>query len=216
MKIIGHRGAKGQAAENTIDSLISAKESGVDAVEFDVRLTADNKVVLVHRHVFKFLPYKQLPKLSDVKKNINKNIITLDKALNVLGGMHSMIEIKDPKMAKHIAKIVKKHPDSSVSFGSFIHKELRDIKKLLPDKKVYVLEHISPIDIIYNAKSVHAAGIGINKWLINPLTYWLAKRKKLEIYVYTVNNKIIAKVLSFLYPGIAICTDHPARLVESK
>ena len=48
MEIVGHRGAKGLAPENTAASLLAAIEQGVDAIEFDVRVTKDHIVVLHH------------------------------------------------------------------------------------------------------------------------------------------------------------------------
>jgi glycerophosphoryl diester phosphodiesterase len=46
--IIGHRGAAGLAPENTLAAFARACEIGVDAVELDVLLTADNEVVVHH------------------------------------------------------------------------------------------------------------------------------------------------------------------------
>jgi glycerophosphoryl diester phosphodiesterase len=48
MMIIGHRGAAANAPENTIPSFAAALEAGADGVEFDVRLTADGRAVLMH------------------------------------------------------------------------------------------------------------------------------------------------------------------------
>ncbi|MDJ0949641.1 MAG: glycerophosphodiester phosphodiesterase family protein [Alphaproteobacteria bacterium] len=47
-RLIGHRGAAAHAPENTLAGLRAAAELGVDWVEFDVRLTADDALVLVH------------------------------------------------------------------------------------------------------------------------------------------------------------------------
>lgn len=47
-KIIGHRGAAGLAPENTLRSFRAALEYDVDAVEFDVRQTADGVLVALH------------------------------------------------------------------------------------------------------------------------------------------------------------------------
>lgn len=49
-KVVGHRGARHQGApyENTLEALRFAQEEGVDAVEFDINLSSDDKVVVVH------------------------------------------------------------------------------------------------------------------------------------------------------------------------
>ncbi|MBM3521343.1 MAG: glycerophosphodiester phosphodiesterase [Alphaproteobacteria bacterium] len=46
--IIGHRGAKSNAPENTLAGLRRAHEEGAPWVEFDVKLTKDNVPVLIH------------------------------------------------------------------------------------------------------------------------------------------------------------------------
>ena len=46
--IIGHRGACGHAPENTLASIRQAAALGVGWVEFDVRLSRDGEVVLLH------------------------------------------------------------------------------------------------------------------------------------------------------------------------
>ena len=48
MRIIGHRGARRLALENTIDSLRVAFEEGADGIEFDVRLSGDGEPVVWH------------------------------------------------------------------------------------------------------------------------------------------------------------------------
>lgn len=46
--VIGHRGNPVALAENTLESLQSAVDVGVDAVEFDVRVTRDGVPVVIH------------------------------------------------------------------------------------------------------------------------------------------------------------------------
>ncbi len=48
MKIYAHRGASGEAPENTIDAFKKALEYQVDGIETDVQLTKDNVLVLIH------------------------------------------------------------------------------------------------------------------------------------------------------------------------
>ena len=47
-RIIGHRGAKASAPENTLAGIRQAKREGAHWVEFDVKLTADGHAILMH------------------------------------------------------------------------------------------------------------------------------------------------------------------------
>jgi len=47
-KIIGHRGARGYAPENTFESVRTAAEMGVEWVELDVKLTKDDIPIIFH------------------------------------------------------------------------------------------------------------------------------------------------------------------------
>lgn len=47
-RIIGHRGAMGHAPENTLAGFEKAAAMGVRWVEFDVKLTADGHIILMH------------------------------------------------------------------------------------------------------------------------------------------------------------------------
>jgi glycerophosphoryl diester phosphodiesterase len=46
--VIGHRGASAHAPENTLASFELAIEHQADAIEFDVKLSSDNRVVIIH------------------------------------------------------------------------------------------------------------------------------------------------------------------------
>ena len=48
MRIYGHRGAAGEAPENTIASCLHAMQRGAKYVEIDLRLSADEKLVVIH------------------------------------------------------------------------------------------------------------------------------------------------------------------------
>lgn len=47
-KIIGHRGAKGYAPENTLEGIHTAADMGVEWVELDVKLTKDSVPIIFH------------------------------------------------------------------------------------------------------------------------------------------------------------------------
>lgn len=48
----GHRGARGLLPENTIPSFLKAVDYGVDTIEFDLVVTADNRILISHEPWF--------------------------------------------------------------------------------------------------------------------------------------------------------------------
>lgn len=219
-KIIGHRGAAGLALENSMESIRAALKQDVDAVEFDVHLTKDNKLVVVHdKHTGRvakekvFIREKTLDELRKLALNNGQPIPTLDDVLAIAGSKPIVIDIKDEGSAGELLQSLKRHPKAQVSFASFKQEELRVLHDRRPDIPTYVLEHLSPIDIIHSADALDATGIGLNKWLMNPFTYYLAKRYKLELYVYTLNSRLMGRLFQKLYPDVYVCTDHPEYFV---
>lgn len=217
-KIIGHRGAAGLALENSTESIRAALRSDVDAVEFDVHRTKDNKLVVVHDKDTRRVSAQRvkindvtLDELRQLKLKNGEKLPTLDDALDILGSKPIIIDIKDDGSAGEMVQTLMRHPKANVSFASFKHSELRVLRDRLPDIPVYVLEHLSPWDIIHSAVNLRAHGIGLNKWLMNPLTYYMAQRYSLELYVYTLNSGFMGRLFKRWYPNVSICTDHPEK-----
>lgn len=219
MKIIGHRGAAGMALENTVESIQSAIEAGVDAVEVDVRLTKDGHLVLSHdRDTRRVSAAKHqvhdtlLEELQQIQLHGSKRIATLPEAIEAAGKVPLYIEGKDGGWAQPLARLLHKYPQKKFTVISFNHNELEMFSVLCPKVPVYGLEHTAAYDVIYQAKEHGFTGIDINFWILNPLTYYLARRAKLEIIVYTVNKVWIARFLKFFYPQISITTNNPHKL----
>ena len=59
--IIGHRGAKGIAPENSLSGFKKAVELGIDGIELDVHLTKDGKLVVIHDMDLKRLSGLKIP-----------------------------------------------------------------------------------------------------------------------------------------------------------
>ena len=220
-KIIAHRGASGSALENSTEAVRKALAQDVDAVEFDVHLTADDKVVVIHdRHTARvankvvLVRSQTLAQLRTLSLNDGQKIPTLDEVLDIVCNTPVSIDVKDDGMSKVLFEVIRRHPAAHVTFVSFRHRELSAIRRISPDIPTYVLEHLRPFDIVRTARRLQATGIGLNMWLMNPLTYVLARRHNLRLYVYTVNRLWLARFLLALYPNIDICSDHPERLAS--
>lgn len=216
MKIIGHRGAAGLALENTLEAIYAAKAAGVDAVEFDIRLTKDGRLVLCHDANLSRISSSELAvkdstlkQLRSVLLNNNEIIPTLEEALAVLGETPAVIEAKGGDWAEPLAKFLDKRPPIDVRVISFNHNELAKFAKLSPAVPVYAVEQTKPFDVIQMARQNHFTGVDMNFWILNPVSYWLARRKGLEIIVYTVNHRWIALFLNLLFPRISLTTDVP-------
>ena len=116
MILIGHRGLPCLAPENSLEGFKLAAEAGLNWVEFDVQITQDNQLVLMHDDSIDrttngsgfvyTLTLKQLQsyalKTSDNLKiniNININIPTLSETLNLLHQLklQANIELKLPE-----------------------------------------------------------------------------------------------------------------------
>ena len=59
MLLLGHRGARCYAPENTLAAFDLALEHGADGFEFDVRLTRTRQLVICHDARFKHLPVRR-------------------------------------------------------------------------------------------------------------------------------------------------------------
>jgi glycerophosphoryl diester phosphodiesterase len=212
MKIIGHRGASKLALENSIASINKAVASGVDYIELDIRKTRDNKLVLNHdanlaRTYGVNLSIKN-HKLKDIHE-LCPNLPTLQQALKACKNKGVILELKEHINPNLIFNITNKFTHLDIRFASFNHSAIKDLKNYNPNCFCYVLEHHSPFEIINTANKIKANGVGLNYGVINPLTYLLAKRHNLSIYVYTLNNTFIGRVFKFLYKDVDICTDNP-------
>lgn len=221
MKIIGHRGAAGLALENTLQSIRVAQTIGVDAIEFDVRLTKDMQLALCHdAHLKRMTSARSRIRVRDhtiasLRTHTLRNgeqLASLDDALDTAATTPVFIEAKGDDWAQSLAALLTQRSVSDVTVIAINHVELAKFHMLLPAIPTYVVQRFSESDLlstIRNAKRQRFTGIDLNFWLLNPLTYWLAKRAGLHIVVYTVNFVAIARMFARLYPDVAITTDRP-------
>ncbi|MET9345092.1 glycerophosphodiester phosphodiesterase [Streptomyces termitum] len=95
--VVGHRGDPYRARENTLASIGSAFERGADAVEVDVRLTADGVPVLLHDETLKRLwghdrPLSALTH-AELRELTYEGVPTLRDALLAAGDRRLMLDL---------------------------------------------------------------------------------------------------------------------------
>ena len=75
VEIIGHRGASHDAPENTLASIKLAWEQGADAAEFDVFLSKDGQIVVIHDKDTKRVAGVDKPVVQQTLEELRKLIV---------------------------------------------------------------------------------------------------------------------------------------------
>jgi len=161
MQIWGHRGAFHYAPENTITSFQKAIEFGADGVEFDVQLTKDGVVVVIHDetidrvstgngHVFDYT-FQELRYFNFNKRGISEPkyipIPTLEEVLELLKptSLEINIEMKTgivyyDGIEKKTSDIVKRHGLSErIIYSSFNHYSVQKANNFDPIARIALL-----------------------------------------------------------------------------
>lgn len=222
--IIGHRGAAGLALENSQDSILAALDHDIDAIEFDIHRTKDGRLAVLHdSHTGRIakkkvlVSAKTLEELQAITLKNGQHIPSLEDMFKLMAGkMPMVIDIKDTNISEELLRLIDAYPAAEVSFTSLKYNELHKLHKARPEIPIYVRDLLNPFEVVHTARRMGAAGISLNMFLMNPLTYWLAKRRNLEIRIYTVNSPFLVRFFQKLYPGIVIYTDQPQRFVGPK
>jgi len=126
--MIGHRGASGSEPENTLLSFRKAFEQGANAVELDVRCSADGELVVIHDPTLDrttngtgSVERMCLKELSALDAGKGQRIPTLDEVLGLAKAAQGtlFIEIKAPGIEEALISTLKrrKAEDEVVVFG---------------------------------------------------------------------------------------------------
>jgi len=91
--VIAHRGASAAARGNTLEAFRRAGAMGADAVELDVRRTADDRVVVHHDDSLRSGPIISM-RLAEIRKAA-PSVPTLDEAIEACGPMWVNVEVKN-------------------------------------------------------------------------------------------------------------------------
>jgi glycerophosphoryl diester phosphodiesterase len=151
--VIAHRGDKAYTPENTLSSFNQAAEKGADAVEFDVKLSADGQVIVLHDQTVDRttngkgnaakLPLEMLRELEagvQFPGQFNgERIPTLDEVFETIGKrIYMNVELtnystsNDELVPKVVELVIKHGLQSRVLFSSFLARNLQKTRLLLP------------------------------------------------------------------------------------
>lgn len=234
-RLIGHRGAKMNAPENTIVSLRRSLEEGASWVEFDVKLTGDNIPIVIHDTTLERTTNGQgevrQRTLADIKRLdagswfgpafAGERVPSLDETLEFLtaNAMGFNIEIKPcPGRAREtteiaLAMIKRRWPsDGPVPIvSSFSLDALRTAQETAPAlPRGYLVEKL-PVDWRENAAALGCSAIHPNSRHLSRDQVHEIKSAGYALLVWTVNE--VGRARDLLSWGAdSLITDAPGDL----
>lgn len=232
--IIAHRGASYLAPENTIASAKLAWELGADAVEVDVHLSRDNRVMVIHDENTKrtcngkkTLNIEDTPSiiLRDLDAGIWKGeefkgekIPFLEEILETVPENKTLVvELKsNEKILPALSRVLEDYEKrNQIVFISFGWKTILKTRKAFPNNKCYWLSSLKPglKKRMEDAAKKGLDGVNLKHSLIDEEIMTLAKQLDLEVLTWTVDNPAEAKRLTDM--GVSgITTNRPKWLKD--
>lgn len=221
--LIGHRGAAGLVAENTLPSFQRAAALGCQAIELDVYVV-DGELLVIHDDTLnrttngkgrvtgksaialraldagqKTAPGAQIPLLSEVFTTLPKKV-----AVN--------IELKGPATATPVAKALSDwQPTNEVLVSSFDHDQLRTFRGEDTTTPVAPLFHRQSSEMLKIASELNACAINLNARIATKKRLSTIRSAGFGAAVYTVNSLASARRL-FRDGATGVFTDRPDRV----
>jgi glycerophosphoryl diester phosphodiesterase len=229
--IIGHRGAAGEAPENTLASFRLAVEQGCDGVELDVHLTKDGKLAVIHDGTLDRtttgtgavadLTAEEIRQADAGSKFhtcfAGEKVPLLEEVFDLLPAeMLINVEIKSghPALpATLVALLKEKNRQETVVISSFDHKILRTVKDLDPGLRIGLLYAANVVDHCALALSTGTDVYSLHpeQMLIGRADIAQAVASSLQVYPWTADGE--GEMLRLIKAGASgIITNFPGRL----
>ncbi len=186
--------------ENTLDSFVNLNRKKGGSVEFDVRKTKDNVLVIVHDKNTKRLSDKNLSisksdysEISKIKVLKHYKIPTLLECLDALSDMNIInIEIKQKKIAKELNELLINYFRNNPNFKPKIlisSRLLTEIRNINLDERIQtgLIINFSALVRLMLLKP-RPSIIIVNRFFLNPILLKYCKKKSINIFCYTVNK----------------------------
>ncbi|HET7579666.1 MAG TPA: glycerophosphodiester phosphodiesterase [Bacillales bacterium] len=230
--IFAHRGSSGTYPENTMAAFIEAERVGADGLEFDVHMTKDEELVVIHDERVdrttdgngwvKSFTLKELKKLNaGSTKNHTEKIPTLKEVFGwaKANNLRLNIELKTglidyPELEERVVAVVKQFGlTKRVILSSFNHYSVEKIHKIDPGIETAILFMEGLFEPWKYARSIGARGLHCHRRVAVPEFIQTAIRENMAVRPFTVNKKTdLQKLMKAGCTGIF--TDRPEMAVQ--
>jgi glycerophosphoryl diester phosphodiesterase len=204
---IAHRGASGYEPENTIRAFRRALELGAKMLEFDVHLSKEGEVMIIHDETLERTTNGQGRVSEKTKEELQKmdagqgeEIPTLKEALNFIDKKAGVnIELKGAGTGKKVARMLPEYIAKGWKVEDFWisaerQEELKEFQELLPGINFALVFH-KEADYLSEAEKMDIHSINLNKKLIDMEIVGQAHQKNIKVMAFVVNEQNEAKRL---------------------
>ncbi|MBM4284846.1 MAG: glycerophosphodiester phosphodiesterase [Deltaproteobacteria bacterium] len=195
--IMGHRGAPAYEPENTLRSVARALDMGVAAVEVDVQLTRDGRLVVIHDETVdrttngagwvRDLTFAQVRELDAGQ---GERIPALEEVVDLVRsrGAHLVVEVKQPEAAPACLEFFRGHPNvENMHLISFWHPLVRWLKEQEPRLRTGVLMVGCPADPVGLARAALAEALVLHFAYVTPELVAAAHAQGLLVYIWNID-----------------------------
>lgn len=216
--VVAHRGAWGTAPQNSLEAFEQAIALGCDAIELDVRRTADARLVVIHDAWVRGRAVAKLDHDDLQARRRDGPAPSLEAVLELVAGRITVdLELKQSGYVEEVMSVVARHlsPEQYV-VTSFRDALLPAVRAAVPDARTGLLvsprrrpseleRRVARAGVDFLAPHVSIARTGLLSW---------AASRGLASWVWTVND---ARALTSLLgnPRVeAVVTDRPERALR--
>jgi glycerophosphoryl diester phosphodiesterase len=224
---IAHRGASARYPENTLRAFEAAIAVGAEMCEFDVRMTSDGEVVVIHdatvnrttngRGRVAAMSLEDIRRLdAGVRFDVEfrgEKIPTLDEVAAALKGRCAMdVELKADGLERGVCEILRRHDSLSTAVvSSFNPNQLRIVTEVESRARVMLLDEEDPAAMLDTAAAIGAFAVAPRFNLVAPELCAQAHRRGFALYTWTVDDEPTMR--RFIADGVdGIMTNRPDRL----
>jgi len=237
-EIIAHRGASHIAPENTVAAAVKAWELGADAVEVDIYLSSDKRIIVLHDASTKRTTgadYAVAATASDVLRSLDagswkapeyagEKLPFLEEIIDTVpSGKLLYIEIKcGPEVIPELKKLLEaSSKQSRMRIITFDYNTAVECERIITDVPVYWLAGTAKDDngefiphggdLIEKSKAGGLDGLDLHYGGFSAAFVEKVKREGLGIYAWTVNDPEVFKKLKEWHVD-GITTDKPGEM----
>ncbi|SER16809.1 glycerophosphoryl diester phosphodiesterase [Solimonas aquatica] len=227
LTVIGHRGARGHAPENSLLALDTGIRLGAQYLEFDVQLAAGELWLLHDLTVDRTTRSKGLlstmsaARIRALRDKSGEPLPTLREALDLIENRAGVnIELKSwGGCAAAVAEVLREYinegwPAERFQVSSFHHPELWEFHQLMPEVPIGMLVCGVPLSWAGEAAELGASVLSVSAEFVDAQLIADAHARGLQLWVYTVNDRKQLRALRAL--GVdGVFSDYPERALKA-